>query len=136
MKEKDWFDVLINSPLQLSLDQLLAMVPAFKHRLLRKLQNSGEPQYGSAQQEVMLHNVDPENVDFIAPVIAVLFHGRRFDEVLLDGGSGVNILPESVFRELQIDVAYLLLPSKFVWLIREGYSHWAFYQNKRLILQV
>ena len=100
----DWFDVLISSPLQLSLDQLLAMVLAFKERLLRKLQNSGEAKSISTLQEVMLHNVDPENVDFIAPIIAVLFHGCRFDEVLLDGGSGVNILLESIFRELQIKV--------------------------------
>ena len=86
------------------------MVLAFKDRLLKKLQNSGEAQPVSAQQAVMLHNVDPKNVNFIALVIAILLHGRRFDEVLLDGGSGVNILPESVFRELQINVALSSAP--------------------------
>ena len=52
----------------------------------------------------MLHNVDPKNVDFVAPIIAILYHGCKFDEVLLDGGSGVNTLPEFVFKELQIKV--------------------------------
>ena len=44
-------------------------------------------------------------------IFAILFWGVRFVvEVLLDGGFGVNILPESVLRELKIKFDLFLAP--------------------------
>ena len=44
--------------------------------------------------------INEEDVDFQVPTIKVRFLDRDYEEVLVDGGSGVNILPEAVYREI------------------------------------
>ena len=61
--------MLINSPLQISLDQQLSFVPAFKDRLLKKLQGYQDEEWAGNPIEALLHHVDPADVDFIVPVI-------------------------------------------------------------------
>ena len=46
--------------------------------------------------------MNPQDVDFKVPTIKVEFDGRIFEEVLLDGGSGVNILPEIVYLSMAV----------------------------------
>ncbi|MCO5605433.1 hypothetical protein L7F22_059617 [Adiantum nelumboides] len=50
----------------------------------------------------MLQHVDPSDVDFLVPIVVVVFQGMLFEEVMLDGGLGVNILPEEVYRKLKL----------------------------------
>ncbi|MCO5571971.1 hypothetical protein L7F22_025722 [Adiantum nelumboides] len=50
----------------------------------------------------MLHYVDQADVDFVVPFVAMMFQGMLFEEVLLDGGSGLNTLPEEVYRSLKL----------------------------------
>ncbi|KAH7423568.1 hypothetical protein KP509_12G061500 [Ceratopteris richardii] len=96
----DWFDEIISSPLQLSLDQLLSLVPVFREKLLRKLLGNHAELEIRSIPSISANSIDPADVDFVVPVIQVQYNQRRFAEVLLDGGSGVNILPEHIFIEM------------------------------------
>ena len=50
------------------------------------------------EQQITGSNViQIEDVDFRVPAITVKYMDQFIDGVLLDGGSGVNILPESVY---------------------------------------
>ncbi|MCO5547883.1 hypothetical protein L7F22_001335 [Adiantum nelumboides] len=59
----------------------------------------------------MMHHIDAKDVDFVVPNVAVVFQGILFEEVLLDGGSGANILPEEVYRKLKLGAT--LSPAPF-----------------------
>ena len=92
------FDALVNANIQISLEQLLNMVPAFREQLFEKLQKErcrNNQISGTLALDTL--RVNPQDVDFKVPTIKVEFDGRIFEEVLLDGGSGVNILPEIVY---------------------------------------
>lgn len=97
------FDALVNANIQISLDQLLNMVPAFREQLFEKLQRERvrNTQISGAVELEALH-VNLEDVDFKIPTIKVEFDGRIFEEVLLDGGSGVNILLEMVYLSMAV----------------------------------
>lgn len=44
--------------------------------------------------------VDKSDIDFLVPTISLKFAGKQYDEVLIDGGSNVNILVKIVYREI------------------------------------
>ncbi|MCO5610910.1 hypothetical protein L7F22_065154 [Adiantum nelumboides] len=58
----------------------------------------------------MLQRADPVDVDFVVPFVAVMFQGMLFEEVLLDGGTGVNILLEEVYRRVKLGETLFLAP--------------------------
>ena len=47
------------------------------------------------------YQVHPEDVDFTMPTVKVEWNDGVYEDVLLDGGSGVNILSEVEFRKLK-----------------------------------
>ena len=49
---------------------------------------------------VQTNQTAEEDVDFRVPTVQVEFAGKVLNEVLLDGGSRVNILPASMYAEL------------------------------------
>ena len=94
-KMDDFFQELLNTPMHITIGQLLDTVPLFKEKMMQKL--------GKNHVEVKVSEVyglEPEDVDFTIPTITVDFQGDQIGGVLLDGGSGVNILPESEFLKL------------------------------------
>ena len=81
------FEELLHTPMNISLDQLLNFVPIFKQRVI------------TSRTKLEVLKVEPgsllpEDVDGRVPTINLKYHGKEFVKVLLDGGFGVNILPE------------------------------------------
>lgn len=101
-EQDDMLDDLMKAKLSLTLEQVLSWVPAFRHKLLQKWE-SGEV---LTVQEEKQNSCSPksavEDVDYGVPVLEVKYAGMQIHGALLDGGSGVNILPESVCRKLGI----------------------------------
>ncbi|MCO5557151.1 hypothetical protein L7F22_010709 [Adiantum nelumboides] len=84
---EEFFEALMNAPTQISLRQILGLVPSFADKFMQKLQN----QYG-------IRNIS----DVRVPVISVKMEQMFMPGVLIDGGSGMNVLPEETCRKLNI----------------------------------
>ena len=95
------FEVLLNTPMHFTLDQLLSLVPIFRDRLYSVTRRSAVPKLQSALKEnAESYQISPDDVDFTIPTVQLEFDGRIFSDVLLDGGSGVNILAETEFSKM------------------------------------
>lgn len=81
----------------ISLDQILSLVPEFKKQILHKL-----AQEDGVKQEPDVCNVQPEDVDYRVPKIKVQYQQEDITGALVDGGSGVNILPEFMYKKLKL----------------------------------
>lgn len=100
-KLEDWenqvYEELIQTNVQLKMEQLLRLVPAFRQQLKKKLTEG-------SQQEVYAAEVHPieqmEDVDYTVPTIEAEFAGKSIQGILVDGGSGVNILSDTMYREM------------------------------------
>ena len=101
-KSEALFHELLTTPMNFTLDQLLSLVPIFRDRFYsatRKL--SEEPLVAQLQKPVESYQVLPEDVDFTIPTVKVEWNSNTYPDVLLDGGSGVNILVEAEFLKLR-----------------------------------
>ncbi|MCO5591948.1 hypothetical protein L7F22_045941 [Adiantum nelumboides] len=106
---EEFFEALMNAPTQISLRQILGLVPSFAHKFMQKLQNqygirniSDVRQEADLVQEPDWAEVQPVDVDYRVPVISVKMEQMFMPGVLIDGGSGVNVLPEETCRKLNI----------------------------------
>ena len=82
----------------ITLDQLLlSLVPAFRKEILSKFLGSDDN-----SKDVHTLVADPQDVDYLVPKVEVKFHKQVIAGVLLDGGSGVNILPEFLYRKYNL----------------------------------
>lgn len=95
-EENTLFQELMHSGVQISLDQLLTLVPGFRDLLFQKIMKM-KGLDAVAQPVAGTNVVQVEDVDFKVPAITVKYQNQFIDGVLLDGGSGVNILPESEY---------------------------------------
>ena len=50
------------------------------------------------EDEVLVNAAQAEDVDYTIPVIPVVYKNQLISEVLLDGGSGVNIIYEYLYK--------------------------------------
>ena len=78
----DFFQELLNTPMHITIGQLLDTVPLFKEKMMQKL---GKNHIEVKVSEV--YGLEAEDVDFTIPTITVDFQGDKIDGVLLDGGS-------------------------------------------------
>ncbi|MCO5577846.1 hypothetical protein L7F22_031681 [Adiantum nelumboides] len=106
---EEFFEALMNAPTQISLRQILGLVPSFADKFMQKLQNqygirkiSDVRQEADLVQEPEWAEVQPVDVDYRLPVISVKMEKMFMPGVLIDGGSGVNVLPEETCRKLNI----------------------------------
>ncbi|MCO5579663.1 hypothetical protein L7F22_033520 [Adiantum nelumboides] len=106
---EEFFEALMNAPTQISLRQILGLVPSFADKFMQKLQNqygirkiSDVRQEADLVQEPEWAEVQPVDVDYRLPVISVKMEQMFMPGVLIDGGSGVNVLPEKTCRKLNI----------------------------------
>ena len=81
-------------PKNITLDQSLNIVPIFKDKVITSRKRP-------EALKVEVCNLSPGDVDCRVPTINLKFQGKDFTKVLLDGGSGVNILPEGEFLKLK-----------------------------------
>ena len=88
---------LLLTKTMISLDQILSLVPEFKKQILFNLAQDDGVIIQSA-----VCNVEPEDVDYKVPRIKVLYEQEEITGTLVDGGSGVNILPEFVYKKMQL----------------------------------
>ena len=89
---KKIFDMMSHTTI--TLDQLLNLVPAFRKEILSQFLG---PEDNSEDVDTLV--ADPQDVDSLVPKVEVKFHKQVIAGVLLDGGSGVNILPEFLYRK-------------------------------------
>lgn len=95
------FEELLNTPMHFTLDQLLSLVPIFRDRFYSATRMSTVPKIQSALKEnAGSYQISPDDVDFTIPTVQLEFDGRKFLDVLLDGGSGVHILAEIEFSKM------------------------------------
>lgn len=81
----------------ITLDLILSLVPEFRNQVLRKfLQDDDQSENVNSCQE------EPEDMDYKVPKIQVQFHNEDISGALLDGGSGVNILPDFMYKRFQL----------------------------------
>ena len=96
------FEALMQSPLHFTLDQILSMVSTFKQQLLQKFQAKvSDKEKGQELPVLETFQMIPEDVDFRVPTVKVTYNGKLFKGNLLDGGSRVNILLESMYLGLE-----------------------------------
>ena len=98
----DLFSQFMDAKLSLTVDQVLSWVPAFRQKLLERL-NIGNVL--AIHQDISMtdQSKEPvEDVDYAVPILDVQYGGVQLNDVLLDGGSGVNILPEAICKKLGI----------------------------------
>ena len=79
------------------MEQLLWIVPAFRKKLIQSLTQEEHPEV-QVVEPCQLEQI--EDVDFRVPTIQVEFEGKIINEVLVDGGSGVNILLEAMYKKM------------------------------------
>ena len=95
---EDSWDSLLDAPIQVKLGQLLRLVPNFHKALLPTGQ---EPKRGPGQvlEDTQVAQVDPVPegpvTDTRIPKISVNYRGLVIDNVLIDGGAGVNIVTKA-----------------------------------------
>lgn len=95
------FNELLNTPMHFTLDQLLSLVPIFRDKLYSVTRMSNVPEIQSALKEkAESYQISSDDVDFTIPTVQLEFDGRTISDVLLDGGSGVNILAETEFSKM------------------------------------
>lgn len=101
-KSEALFQELLNTPMNFTLDQLLSLVPIFRDRFYSATRKSKLLEVlKELEQNVGSYQINPDDVDFTVPTVELEFDGQIFLDVLLDGGSGVNILSETKFLKLK-----------------------------------
>ena len=56
------------------------------------------------KQELDICQVEAEDVDYIVPKIQIHYNAEVIDTTLVDGGSGVNILREFMYKKMNLPV--------------------------------
>jgi hypothetical protein len=83
--------ILTNCQISMSLEQLLALVPRFRNNLERLFHPSV-----NEEPKPTIPFVNPTNrpmvLDDQCPTISVLIQGEQIHDVIIDGGSGVNVI--------------------------------------------
>ena len=95
------WNVLKKLPFQMTAEQLLALVPNFWEQMLHKMMEEKGEQLSSPD---VLHTepVSAPITDESVPVVNVRLNGTPVYGAFLDGGSGVNVLSNSLCAELGI----------------------------------
>ena len=82
-----------------SLDQILSLVLEFKRQILKQAMEEE-----IIKQEPDICQVEAEDVDYIVPKVQIHYNAEVIDTALVDGGSGVNILPEFMYKKMNLPV--------------------------------
>ena len=100
---EDWAE-LLTAPVQVPLGRLLRLVPNFHKALITPVAEGSTPlpiQEGNSIQAAHLDAVAAVPViDVRIPEITVEYKGVSIDQVLIDGGAGVNITTEATCRRM------------------------------------
>jgi hypothetical protein len=85
----------------MSLERLLALVPRFRNHLERLFHPSVNEEPKPTVQFVNPTN-GPMVLDDQCPTISVLIQGEQIHDVIIDGGSGVNVISKTTCDHLRI----------------------------------
>jgi hypothetical protein len=72
----------------MTLEQLLRLVPRFRDRLCRTLEGTTT----ISATVVRLTEIDQRVMDYDCPNIDAIMGRQRIERILIDGGSGVNVI--------------------------------------------
>lgn len=120
-QQEELFENLLKAPINVTLDQILNIVPTFKTQLMAgETKNSlmdnaleveckleGEEnaikakqvEYTDLQEELEINLAQVEDVDYSVPVIPLEYKRQIIPKVLLDGGSSVNIIFKELYKK-------------------------------------
>ena len=88
-------NVMNHTKANISIGQLLEIAPYCKKRIMAALGNDEEPEEPTQAYQVTAKAFDEE-----MPMISVIVKNRRIPNALIDGGSGVNIITDTLRRKL------------------------------------
>ena len=100
----EFYEALMSTPMSITVKQMLRLVPAFSKKLLQKLAEKEQVPELETEKNFCgdVCEVQPMDVDYRVPVVKASIGKMSCAGVLLDGGSGVNIIPESTCRSLNL----------------------------------
>jgi hypothetical protein len=82
----------------MTLEQLLRLVPRFSEGICRTLEGAAH----TPAITVQLTEVNPRVMDCDCPSIDAILGGQLVPKILIDGGSGVNVINLAICRQLGI----------------------------------
>jgi hypothetical protein len=82
----------------MTLEQLLRLVPQFRDGIRRTLEGTAT----QAAPAVQLTEVDERIMDYECPSMEAIVGGQKIAGILMDGGSGVNVISMATCRQLGI----------------------------------
>jgi hypothetical protein len=80
------------------LEQLLQLVPRFRDGIRRTLEGTAT----SSAPAVQLTEVDERVMDCECPSMEAIVSGQKIAGILIDGGSGVNVISMATCRQLGV----------------------------------
>jgi hypothetical protein len=83
----------------MTLEQLLRLVLRFREGICRTLEGTKTTTSAAA---VQLTEVDHRVMDYEYPSMEAIVGGQRIVGILIDGGSGVNVITMATCRQLEI----------------------------------
>ncbi len=139
---EEFFEALMDAPTQIRVKQILSLIPSFVGQFMQKLQHQyGEKHLTELQKEEVLGQepdlaeMQPVDVDYKVPIISVKMEHRFMPGVLIDGGSGVNVLSEETCRELNI-TCWDPAPSQVKMAYQRRSNYWELSRIEKLRLGV
>jgi hypothetical protein len=81
----------------MTLEQFLQLVPRFREGIQRTLEGTT-----TTTPAIQLTEVDQRVMDYEGPRMEAIVRGQQIAGILIDGGSGVNVISRATCRQLRI----------------------------------